>query len=135
MLLAPKLYAEEPGLPPPAAGVVDAGMTGRAESDEQSFPRHSGPPVVDVEALGFPWAATNPAAMVVAGEDARPQAGEAPLVPPLPRVAGETKTGFDPPAAAAGTAKEGALAWDYIRRIEGGGGRHERFQVVGRIAH
>ena len=100
-------------------------MTGGAKGDEQSFPRHPGPPVMDMEALGFPWAATNPAAMVVAGEDARPQAGEAASVPPLPRVTGETEAGFELPAPAAGAAKEGALAWDYIIRmvrIEGGGG-------------
>ena len=87
-------------------------MTGGAEGDEQSFPRHSGPPVMDVEPLG--WAATDPAAMVVAGEDARPQAGKAAPVPPLPGVAGETKAGFEPSASAAGAAKKGALAWDYI---------------------
>ena len=65
---------------------------------------------MDMEALGFPWAATNPAAMVVAGEDARPQAGEAASVPPLPRVTSETKAGFELPASAAGAAKQGALA-------------------------
>ena len=103
-------------------------MTGGAEGDEQSFPRHSGPPVMDVEPLG--WAATDPAAMVVAGEDARPQAGKVAPVPPLPRVAGETKAGCELPAAAAGAAEEGALAWDYIRRMEDGGGRHGGFQVL-----
>ena len=77
-------------------------MAGGAESDQQGFPRHSGPPVMDVEALG--WAATDPAAMVVAGEDARPQAGKGAVVPPLPRVAGETQAGFELPAAAAGAA-------------------------------
>jgi hypothetical protein len=85
---------------------------------------------MDVEELGL--AATNPAAMVVAGEDARPQASKAAVVPPLPRVAGETKAGCELPAAAAGAAEEGALAWDYIRRIEVGGGRHGGYQVQGR---
>jgi hypothetical protein len=84
---------------------------------------------MDVEALRL--AAADPAAMVVAGEDARPQAGKAAAVPPLPRVAGKTKAGFELPASAAGAAEEGALAWDYIRRIEDGGGRHGGFQVVG----
>jgi hypothetical protein len=65
---------------------------------------------MDVEALRL--AATDPAAMVVAG--ARPQAGKAAPVPPLPRVAGETKAGFELPAPAAGAAKKGPLAWDYI---------------------
>jgi hypothetical protein len=78
---------------------------------------------MDVEALGL--AATDPAAMVVAGDDARPQAGKGAPVPPLPRVTGETEAGFELPAPAAGAAKEGALAWDHIRRIEDGGGRHE----------
>jgi hypothetical protein len=83
-------------------------MTGRAEGDEQRFPRHSGPPVMDVEALGL--AGTDPAAMVVAGQDARPQAGKAAAVPPLPRVTRETQAGFELPASAAGAAKQGALA-------------------------
>ena len=104
MLLAPELYAEELGLPPPAAG-VDAGMAGGAEGDEQSFPRHSGAPVMDVEALRL--AATDPAAMVVAGEDARTQAGKGAAVPPLPGVTSETKAGFELPGSAAGATKEG----------------------------
>jgi hypothetical protein len=48
--------------------------------------------------------------MVVAGEDARPQAGKGAPVPLLPRVTGETKAGFELPGSAVGAAEEGALA-------------------------
>jgi len=50
--------------------------------------------MMDVEALRL--AATNPAAMVVAGADALPQAGKGAPVP-LPRVTSETKAGFEGP--------------------------------------
>jgi hypothetical protein len=59
------------------------------------------------------------------------QAGKAAAVPLLPRVAGETKAGFELRVSAAGAAEEGALAWDYIRRIKGGAGGMAESSSVG----